>query len=200
MRDFNDNDHANNRLSRCYMAYKQDGKWVITRIAGANLKKIATTCGREFDMKSQDIMLLMPKLGYANAGHQCAYITRSSKRMWKVGLTPENTIVDFLYRQHVGRREDIGLAVMLQAVINEDYPTAKQALDDVRDKRCAARAFSRKFCFGRHRDTMEAVLYYKNKSVGYYDSRLKSLVISDTNSHIIQQVIEAMGTDIKVTI
>lgn len=201
MRDFHDDNHANNRLSRCYLAYLSDGKWRVTRISGATKTKIVTSCGREFDIKSKDIKILFPELGYVNAGRQCAYLTRSSRRMWKVGLTTDNLIIEFLFRNYVGMLEDIGVGNMLAKTLNDEYPSIKKALDDVSNKRLSGCAFSRKFCFGLHNKTKETVLYYKNKSVGYYDKRLKGLVIFDTNSHIIQQVIEAMkGEDIKVII
>lgn len=196
MRDFHNSDHANNRLSRCFMAYKNDdGTFLVTRIAGATKEKIVTNCGREFPIKSDKIVLLFPKLGYVNTRHQCAYVTRSSRRMWKVGLTPENIIVDFLFRNKVTGMDDMGIGNMLASIINDKYPKATECLKAVQDKRVAAQAFSRKFCFGRHHETLETVLYYKNKSVGYYDKNLEALVISDTNSHMVQQVLEAMGDD-----
>lgn len=202
MRDFHDNDHANNRLSRCYLAFKKaDGKWGITRIASANKKTIHCTNDQRYDMKSEDIKILFPDLGYVNTEHQCAYYTRSSKRMWKVGLTPENFIREFLFRKKARAADDIGCEAALEKLVNGVYPSAKKALKLVQERKKAGVAFSRKFCFGLHAGTKAPVLYYKNKYVGYYDEKLGGLVINDNNSHIIQQLLEAFkGADIKVII
>lgn len=200
MRDFHDSDHANNRLSRCFIAYlEDDGEWQVSRISNATKTKIFTTCGRDFPMNSKLIKFVFPKLGYVNTGSQCIYLTRSSKRMWKVGLTPENIITDYLHRNFVTHKDQKSYENMIEDICNKQYYTPKKALELILKGKRSGSAFSSKFCFGLSEKTLAPVLYYKNKSVGYYDANYKAIVISDVNSHIIQQLNEALGdSDIKV--
>lgn len=193
MRDFHDSDHANNRLSRCFIAYLKDGKWIVSRISNASKTKVFTTCGREFPMTSKLIKFIFPKLGYVNVGFQCAYLTRSSKRMWKVGLTPENIIVEYLHPNFVGGADRKPYEDMLASICNNNHLSPQDALKSILDGERSGAAFSNKFCFGLSDKTLAPVLYYKNKSVGYYDVNYKAIVISDVNSHIIQQLNEALG-------
>lgn len=194
MRKFHDNEHANNRLSRCYAMCRIDGKWDIRRIDGASTDTIIVNCGARFRMTDEDnIKFLFPSLGYVNTYHQCIYLSRKSRRLWKVGIVPDNLSIEPIFPNYITHRDEINNSEALKKLFLNEYPTPKEALDDVLNGQAAARAFSKKFCFGLHAETKEVVLYYQNMPLGHYDKSYKAIMIGDVNSHLIQPFVEASG-------
>lgn len=168
---------------------------IVSRIDGATQEDIVTTCGKRFNMQDENIKFIFPKLGYVNTAHQCTYVTRISRRMWKVGLTNENIHSQHMYPAYAGMNDMMNNKDILEAILNVKKPKFKESLRRVATGHRAASAFSDKFCVGLHPNTTAPCIYYKNKYVGYWDKEMDALVISDTNSHMIQQLKEAINDD-----
>lgn len=202
MRKFHDNGHANNRLSRCFIMYrKADGKWRCGRLDMATKTKLVVNDGSEFRMDDvENTSFLFPRLGYVNTRHQCLYFTRSSRRMWKVGLVPENIVREPIFKQYFTMADDIKLETALKRLFLNEYPSFKECLDDVQKGRTAAKAFSRDFCVGLHEKTREVVLYYRNMPIGHYDKDEKAMIIGDVNSHYVQKFLEVVNNEVGVLV
>lgn len=201
MRKYHDDNHANNRLARCYSMCKIDGSWVPRRIENATKESITVSCGAVFKMSDEDnIKFLFPRLGYVNTHHQCIYTTRTSRRLWKVGLVPDNFKLEPLFGRMMTFKDEVSGTDAVATLFYGKYPTARKALKEVLGGKAAARAFSRSFCFGLHAETKEVVLYYQNLPLGHYEKREDSVVIGDVNSHLVASFIEASKGEIEVLV
>lgn len=201
MRKFHDDNHANNRLSRCYIAVKRNGGIEIDRIAGATLRNLVLSSdASKFNLDSPDINYMFTEFGYVNTRYQCCYVTRKSKRAWKVGITPENLVFDYMYHEYITHRDHIDGFKALKQLYVGVYPTALECLADILAGRIAARAFDRKFCFGLHAKTKSVVLYYHNLPVGHYEQDLGAIILGDINSHLLQMLNKALEGKVKVLV
>lgn len=201
MRRFHDDNHANNRLARCYAMCLIDGEWVSRRIEHATKRTITVNCGTEFAMDDEaNIKFLFPRLGYVNTRHQCVYVTRSSRRLWKVGIVPDNLKMDMIFPEHIRRVDVISGNDAVAFLFKGKYPSAIAALNKVSNGEAAACAFHRHFCFGLHSKTKEIILYYQNMPLGHYDKGEDSIIIGDVNSHLVQPFKEASKDVFKVLV
>lgn len=201
MRNFHDDQHANNRLSRCYVIVTlENGDKRLSRIESATKDSIRTSCGLEFPIKSDKIDYMLTKFGYVNTRHQCAYVTRSSKRAWKVGITPDNLRIDPMYAGLLTHRDNLNSGTILDFLYKGEYPNFDKCLREISGGKCASKAFSRKFCLGLSDKTKEIVLYYQNLPIGHYSKDDKALVIGDVNSHLVQSLVEVIGKGVNILI
>lgn len=201
MRKFHDNNHAHNRLSRCFCIYKTNDGIECGRISLATKEKIIIDERHEFRMNDEkSTSFLFPRLGYYNTRHQCTYVTRSSKRMWKVGLVPENMLQKPLFPMFHTMADGKEYSEILKFLHIGKYPTFDRCLKDIKGGFAAGRAFSRDFCLGLHAETKEVVLYYRNMPIGHYDSDEKAVIIGDVNSHYIQKFLEVTGGKVGVLV
>lgn len=202
MRKYHDDDHANNRLGRCFIMHKVGQEWRCGRIHRATNRKLVITDGTEYNMNDiENTSFLFPRLGYYNSRHQACYVTRSAKRMWKTGLVPENIVQNWMYPHLVKEREAMTKhEVFLKQMFLNVYPSFDKCLKEIQDGRCAAKAFSRDFCLGLHDKTVDVVLYYRNFPIGHWDKDNKAIIIGDVNSHYIQKFLEVVDNKVKVLV
>lgn len=197
MKQFYDNNHANNRLSRCFVLLGPP-PYTAKRIENATKNKIICDDGTEYDLKSPDVHITMDELGYYNTRHQCVYITRSTRRMWKAGLVPENLILEHVYPQYVTHRDaDIRAGQYLPFIMNNQYPTFEEALNTVKIGQAACVAFSRKFAVGLAEMTLNPVIYYKNNAIAFLDDD-GTIIMGDVNSHLLEQLVHTSGREVLI--
>jgi len=200
MRNFHDNEHANNRLSRCYVMVKKNAKWVLDKIESATKNMIHTVTGNAYPIDSDKIEYMFSKFGYCNTENQAAYVTRSSKRGWKVGLTGDNIKVEFLYPRQMRMEDQPELSDMLPFLFDPKYPTALEAIHSVSLGERAAVAISRKFCLGLHDKTTDIVLYYQNLPVGHFCKKEVAIILGGVNKHLLESLEEILDGQIGVLI
>lgn len=191
MRKFHDDNHANNRLSRCYIGYIEGGEKFVGRCERADLDNIHFTNGHTVPLQRPDVEITFGNMmGYVNTRTQCLYVTRASRRMWKAGIAQDNMIIEPIFRDYYGHRDEKPREVIMLDLFKGEYPKWDEALRKISDGRKAACAFSKKFAWGLHNKTKEVCLYYKNKPVGFWCKENKALIMGDVNSHLLQQLLE----------
>lgn len=195
MKNFHDNAHANNRLSRCYVSIfnERTNSYDIKRIDSATKHTIYCRDGTEYPLHSDVVSVVFERLGYVNTRHQCAFVSRTPKRMWKAGLVPENLKTEFLHPQFLKAVDDKEVYAVLEYIVNNRYPSFRKACLEVQARRAAARAFHPNFAVSLSDDTDQLVMYYKNFEVGYVDVKENLIYIGDTFSHLNEQIFEATG-------
>lgn len=172
MKVFHDNQHANNRLNRCFIAFKEDGVWGVSRCIEANLKYISLENGKSFRLDSDDVIVVFPELGYIDTRHQTAYLSRSSVRMWKAGLVPENVKIEhFNTGFFMNTEPNISIYKALKQIVSHSYLSYEKAVDAVYGGLAAARAFDNRWCVGLTQNSEHAGLFYRGKLVGYVDKQ-----------------------------
>lgn len=195
MKNFHDNAHANNRLSRCYVCIKDNGKWVTKRISEATKQRIWCNDGTEYDLHSDDVKITFDNLGYVNTPHQCVLMSRAPKRMWKAGLVPENVRLEVLHPQYLTHGDAIDVEVCLNKIMNNVYPSYRMAYLRVKNGKCAASAFHRNFAVSLSDYTDQIVLYYKNYEIGFIEDGTDAIIVGDAYSHLREQIFEATGME-----
>ncbi|QEG09168.1 hypothetical protein CPT_Phriendly_016 [Vibrio phage Phriendly] len=195
MKNFHDNAHANNRLSRCYVAIfnEKRNSYDIKRIDSATKRTIYCRDGTEYPLQSDIVRIVFESLGYVNTKHQSMFVSRTPKRMWKAGLVPENLQSNFLYPRFVRAEDHMEVHDILDYIVNNKYPSFRKACLEVQARRAAVRAFHPNFAVSLSDDTDQLVMYYKNFEVGYVDVKDNKIYIGDTFTHLNEQIFEATG-------
>lgn len=195
MKNFHDNAHANNRLSRCFVCIKINGKWVTKRISEATKQNIVCNDGEIYDLHSDDVKITFDNLGYVNTQHQAIFLSRTPKRMWKAGLVPENIQAEHIHPQHLRHGDMVEFDKCLDKLMNNVYPSYHMAYLRVKNGKCAASAFHRNFAVSLSDFTEHLVLYYKNYEIGFIDNDSEQIVVGDSYTHLREQIFEATGME-----
>lgn len=195
MKNFHDNQHADNRLSRCYVAIFENDKFKVSRIGNADKKAIFCRDGRAYELADKNVHIVFDSLGYVNSKHQCVYISRTPKRMWKAGLVPENLRLDYLHKHYARMEDTVEIENALEQILNNDYPSFRKACLEVHTGKKAANAFHRNFAVSLSDTTKDLVLFYKNFEVGYVDVKENQIYIGDVFTHLREQIFEATGME-----
>lgn len=195
MKNFHDNAHANNRLSRCYAAIYNEkiNSYDIKRIDSATKRTIYCRDGTEYPLQSDVVNIVFERLGYVNTKHQCLFLSRTPKRMWKAGLVPDNLQVSFMHPRFVRHEDHTEVHQMLDYIVNNKYPSFRKACLEVQARRAAARAFHNNFAVSLSDETDQLVLYYKGFEIGYVDVKNNAIFIGDTFTHLNEQIFEVTG-------
>lgn len=196
MKNFYDDEHADNRLRDCFVIVEGEYENKCHLVVRAKKNDIYFRDGYVVEgyPKNDKVHVTLPRLGYVNSNTMASYVTRSPKRMWKAGYTNGNTMMvtcgEGLFAS------EINLGAALLKLFEGRYPTFDEALRSVGGGTKLSCAFSPDFAISVVDFCKAPVLYYKTKIVGYFND--DAIYMGDPCQHIAIMLKEF--TDYKVVI